>query len=67
LEGAYQGAAQLSDAQVVVTEGSGHTSMYVASTCAERVKREYLFSGVLPPAGTGCNRDLSPFDQAPGG
>jgi pimeloyl-ACP methyl ester carboxylesterase len=65
LAGAYAGAAQLYDARVVVTEGSGHTSMYVASTCAERVKRDYLFSGLLPPAGTGCNRDQSPFDQAP--
>ena len=66
LGGAYDGAAQLYDARVVVTEGSGHTSMYVASTCAERVKRDYLFSGLLPPLGTGCNRDQSPFDQTPG-
>jgi pimeloyl-ACP methyl ester carboxylesterase len=66
LAGAYAGAAQLYRSGVVVTEGSGHTSMYVASTCAERVKRDYLFSGVLPPPGTGCNRDRSPFDQAPG-
>jgi hypothetical protein len=50
----------------VVTDGAGHSSMYVASTCAERVKRDYLFSGLLPPAGTGCSRDQSPFDQAPG-
>ena len=65
LAGAYAGAAQLYEARVVVTEGSGHTSMYVASTCAERVKRDYLFSGLLPAVGTGCNRDQSPFDQAP--
>jgi pimeloyl-ACP methyl ester carboxylesterase len=65
LAGAYAGAAQLYDARVVVTEGAGHTSMYAASTCTERVKREYLISGLLPPAGTACNRDRSPFDQAP--
>ena len=65
LTGAYAGASELNDAQVVVTEGAGHTSMYVASMCAERVKREYLFSGMLPPAGTGCSRDQSPFDQPP--
>ena len=64
LAGAYAGAAQLHDARVVVTEGAGHTSMYVASTCTERVKREYLFSGLLPPEGTACSRDGSPFDQA---
>ena len=66
LSGAYEGAAELYDARVVVTEGAGHTSMYVASTCTERVKREYLFSGVLPPAGTVCRRDRSPFEETPG-
>ena len=65
LEGAYEGAAELHRARVVVTEGVGHTSMYVASTCTERVKREYLFSGVLPPEDTGCSRDRSPFDPGP--
>ena len=63
LEGAYAGASQLYDAQVVVTEGAGHSSMYVASTCTERVKRDYLISGALPYPGTGCSRDHSPFDQ----
>lgn len=66
LKGAYQGASELYRAGVVVTEGAGHTSMYVASACTERVKREYLFSGVLPPEGTGCSRDHSPFDRPPG-
>jgi pimeloyl-ACP methyl ester carboxylesterase len=64
LEGAYEGAAELYQAQVVVTEGAGHSSMYVASTCTERVKRDYLFSGVLPPVDTSCSSDQSPFDQA---
>jgi len=62
LQGAFAGASQLSEALVVVTEGTGHTSMYVESTCAERVKRDYLFSGILPAAGTGCSRDRSPFE-----
>jgi pimeloyl-ACP methyl ester carboxylesterase len=62
LEGAYEGAFQLFEARVMVTEGAGHTSMYVSSTCTERVKRDYLFSGILPPEGTACSRDRSPFD-----
>jgi pimeloyl-ACP methyl ester carboxylesterase len=66
LEGAYEGAAELADARVVVTEGAGHSSMYVVSACTERIKREYLFSGVLPPAGVGCSRDASPFDRPAG-
>lgn len=61
LAGAQAGAAQLAAAQVVVVEGAGHSSMYVPSTCAERVKRDYLFSGVLPAAGTGCGIDGNPF------
>jgi len=36
--------------------------MYVHSTCGERVKREYLFSAVLPAAGTTCAWDADPFD-----
>ncbi len=64
LEGAYEGASELFEAGVLVTEGTGHTSMYVISTCTERVKRDYLFSGVLPPAGTSCSRDRSPFDAS---
>ncbi|MGW0250349.1 alpha/beta hydrolase [Nocardia goodfellowii] len=62
LPGAYAGADQLADARVVVIEGAGHSSMYVPSSCAERIKREYLFSGVLPPEGTRCGIDRSPFD-----
>ncbi|APE33247.1 hydrolase [Nocardia mangyaensis] len=62
LHGAYAGAAQLADARVVVVEGAGHSTMYVASTCAERVKRDYLFTGDLPAEGVGCGIDRSPFD-----
>ncbi|MET7768296.1 alpha/beta fold hydrolase [Nocardia sp. NPDC005366] len=62
LAGAVAGAAELASARVVVIEGAGHSSMYVASTCAEQVKREYLESGELPPAGTGCGIDKGPFD-----
>ncbi|MFC4377421.1 alpha/beta hydrolase [Nocardia halotolerans] len=61
LHGAYAGAGQLADARVVVVEGAGHSSMYVPSTCAERVKRDYLFSSRLPPEGLRCGIDRSPF------
>ena len=44
----------------LTVEGYGHTSMYVRSTCAEKVKREYLFTGVLPAQKT-CGIDRSPF------
>ncbi|MEU8901534.1 alpha/beta hydrolase [Nocardia sp. NPDC048505] len=62
LAGAYAGAEQLARSRVVVIEGAGHSSMYVPSGCAERIKREYLVTGVLPPKGTRCGIDRSPFD-----
>jgi len=61
LHGAYDGAAQLANAQVTVIEGSGHSTMYAVSHCAEKVKRDYLFTGVLPPASTSCSVDAPPF------
>ncbi|MFJ2835063.1 alpha/beta hydrolase [Nocardia sp. NPDC087230] len=61
LRGAVAGAAQLAHARVVVIEGAGHSSMYVPSTCAEHVKRDYLFTGQLPPADLRCGIDRSPF------
>ncbi|WP_245649432.1 alpha/beta fold hydrolase [Nocardia shimofusensis] len=63
LSGAQAGAAQLADARVVVIEGAGHSTMYAPSTCAERVKREYLFTARLPEPNTGCAVDASPFDR----
>lgn len=62
LSGAIAGAGQLADARVVVLEGAGHSSMYVASTCAEHLARDYFVSGVLPPEGIRCGIDRGPFD-----
>ncbi|HEX7303539.1 alpha/beta hydrolase [Lentzea sp.] len=60
LHGARDGAAELSRTGFLTVEGYGHTSMYVRSACAEKVKREYLFTGVLPTQKT-CGIDRSPF------
>lgn len=61
LAGAKDGAAELARARVFVTEGYGHSSMLVPSTCTERVKRDYLISGAFPAAGKTCAVDASPF------
>lgn len=61
LAGAVDGINELSNARLVVIEGAGHSSMYVHSTCAEQVKRDYLVTTVLPPAGTTCAIDKGPF------
>jgi pimeloyl-ACP methyl ester carboxylesterase len=61
LHGAVDGADELARARVFVVEGYGHSTMLVHSTCAEKVKRDYLVSGALPPAGTTCGIDRAPF------
>ena len=64
LKGAKDGIAELAQARLLVVEGSGHSTMYVHSTCAEKAKRAYLISGVLPPVGATCGIDQKPFDPA---
>jgi pimeloyl-ACP methyl ester carboxylesterase len=61
LHGALDGAAELARARVLTVEGSGHSTMLVRTACAERAKREYLISGVLPPVGATCAIDRAPF------
>jgi pimeloyl-ACP methyl ester carboxylesterase len=60
LHGAHDGAGEMARTGFLTVEGYGHTSMYVRSTCAEKVKREYLFTGVLPTQKT-CGIDKGPF------
>ena len=62
LKGAQDATNELARAGLFVIDGAGHTGMYVHSTCGERVKREYLFSAVLPGGGTTCAWDADPFD-----
>jgi TAP-like protein len=64
LHGAQDATAELGWARLLVIEGAGHTGMYVPSACGERVKREYLFTGVLPAEGTTCAADDDPFPAA---
>jgi pimeloyl-ACP methyl ester carboxylesterase len=61
LKGAKDGIAELARARLLVVEGSGHSTMYVHSTCAEKAKRTYLISGVLPAEGATCPIDQKPF------
>ncbi|MFE3224487.1 alpha/beta hydrolase [Nocardia sp. NPDC059228] len=62
LAGAAAGAAELSDARLLVVEGAGHSSMYVRSTCSEAAKRDYLIAGTLPADRATCPIDGNPFD-----
>ncbi|SHH11383.1 alpha/beta hydrolase [Streptoalloteichus hindustanus] len=62
LKGARDGLHQLARARLLVVEGSGHSTMLVPSTCSERVRRDYLVSGTLPPPDATCGVDRGPFD-----
>jgi pimeloyl-ACP methyl ester carboxylesterase len=59
--GARDATAELARGYLFTVEGSGHTGMYVPSTCGEKVKRDYLFTGDLPAAGLTCSADDNPF------
>ncbi len=61
LKGAQDATAELGHAGLFVVEGAGHTGMLVPSTCGERVKREYLFTGQLPGSDVHCAADDDPF------
>jgi pimeloyl-ACP methyl ester carboxylesterase len=61
LHGALDGEAEPARTRVLTVEGSGHSTMLVHTTCAERVKRDYPISGVLPPMGATCGIDRAPF------
>ncbi|GHF19582.1 hydrolase [Amycolatopsis deserti] len=61
LAGAVDGMRELADARLLVVEGAGHSTMYVHSTCAEKVKRDYLIGGKLPAEGATCGIDAGPF------
>ncbi|GLZ35939.1 hydrolase [Lentzea sp. NBRC 105346] len=58
--GAKDGAAELARTGFLTVEGYGHSTMLVRSTCAEKAKRDYLFTGVLPKV-TNCGIDRGPF------
>ncbi|MBB6373823.1 pimeloyl-ACP methyl ester carboxylesterase [Pseudonocardia eucalypti] len=59
--GAVDTVRLLARARLLTVDGAGHSTMFVRSLCAERVKREYLIDGILPPEGTSCPVDRSPF------
>jgi len=61
LHGALDGAAELARTRVLTVEGSGHSTMFVHSACAETAKRNYLISGTLPAVGATCGIDRAPF------
>ncbi|KAF9562407.1 hypothetical protein CPC08DRAFT_663222 [Agrocybe pediades] len=55
------------EGSVVLTQNSaGHCSISGPSVCTQKHIREYLVSGKLPPPGTVCEVDSTPFSPPPG-
>src|SRR5205807_719325 len=51
----------LARARLLTVRGYGHTEFTNPSTCAADYEVRYLTTGALPPAGTVCQQDGTPF------
>jgi pimeloyl-ACP methyl ester carboxylesterase len=54
----------LADARLLVVKGYGHTAFLNPSTCAGNYMTTYFLTGALPPKGTVCSQNLTPFASA---
>ena len=52
---------ELARARLLTIDGFGHTELANPSTCAVSYEVRYLTTGALPPAGTICQQDVTPF------
>ncbi|HEX9336010.1 MAG TPA: alpha/beta hydrolase, partial [Pseudonocardiaceae bacterium] len=63
----YQGAVAMSDdladARLLTVRGYGHTALGNHSSCVDAVESDYFVTGALPPRGTVCHQDQSPFSR----
>jgi TAP-like protein len=61
----YQGAVAMSRdlarARLLTVDGFGHTEFANPGTCAVNDEISYLTTGALPPAGTVCPQNGTPF------
>jgi pimeloyl-ACP methyl ester carboxylesterase len=51
----------LAHARLLTVHGYGHTVIGNPSTCAANYAVQYLITGALPPAGTVCKQNATPF------
>jgi pimeloyl-ACP methyl ester carboxylesterase len=52
---------ELADAQLLIIEGYGHTTLNVHSACASAAEASYLETLKLPDGGVTCSADRQPF------
>ncbi|GLY77612.1 alpha/beta hydrolase [Actinoallomurus iriomotensis] len=64
----YKGAVAMSHdlarARLLTVDGYGHTVFSNPSACAMEYETRYLLTGALPPTGTVCEPDATPFAEA---
>jgi pimeloyl-ACP methyl ester carboxylesterase len=54
----------LAQARLLTVKGYGHTEFANPSTCAIRYEVRYMTTGALPPVGTVCPQNGTPFGEA---
>lgn len=59
-EGAQTVAGLLPNSRLISLNGWGHVSIFL-SQCMDQAVADYLLDGSLPPEGTVCDQDLTPF------
>ncbi|MFB8395723.1 alpha/beta hydrolase [Streptomyces yangpuensis] len=60
--GAQAMAAELADARLLTNDGYGHTALFNnGSSCISAYESRYFVDGTLPPPGTVCRADRTPF------
>jgi pimeloyl-ACP methyl ester carboxylesterase len=64
LQNAIAMTHDLADARLLVVKGYGHTTFSNPSTCAGNYMTTYFLTGALPPKGTVCSQNLTPFASA---
>jgi TAP-like protein len=57
---------ELARARLLTVDGYGHTERSNPSNCAEAFGIGYLLSGALPPNGTVCPQNATPFPPGAG-
>jgi len=60
-QGSIAMAHDLADARLLTVNGYGHTALGNPSDCADQIEEDYFVTGALPPPGTVCQQDRSPF------
>ncbi|MEV8094703.1 alpha/beta hydrolase [Kitasatospora sp. NPDC085879] len=54
-------AKELANARLLTNNGYGHTVLFNPTSCIQAHESRYLVDGTLPPPGTVCEADTSPF------